>query len=130
MVEAQAAKQVGRAARSFVIGEKIFARSGRPFIMGILNVTPDSFSDGGRFVGVAQAVERAHQMQEEGADFIDVGGESSRPGADPVSEEEELGRVLPVSVGRGGAASSSGCNRHVPPEASLPPVPGADPPPR
>lgn len=71
--------------------------------MGILNVTPDSFSDGGAYLAPARAVERALAMQEEGADFIDIGGESSRPrgrvyggGAEPVGESEELRRVLPV----------------------------------
>lgn len=67
-----------------------------PAIMGVLNVTPDSFSDGGRHFSVAAAVERAGQMREEGALFIDVGGESTRPGSDPVSVEEEMRRVLPV----------------------------------
>jgi dihydropteroate synthase len=65
-------------------------------IMGILNVTPDSFSDGGDFVSVEKAVERAKQMAAEGADLIDIGGESTRPGADRVSLEEELRRVIPV----------------------------------
>ena len=65
-------------------------------IMGILNVTPDSFSDGGLFLDKARAVERALEMREEGADWIDVGGESTRPGAAPVGTEEELGRVIPV----------------------------------
>ncbi|HQP47837.1 MAG TPA: dihydropteroate synthase [Spirochaetota bacterium] len=65
-------------------------------IMGILNVTPDSFFDGGRYYSRQQAVDRAAQMIAEGADIIDVGGESSRPGADPVSEEEEMHRVCPV----------------------------------
>lgn len=64
--------------------------------MGVLNVTPDSFSDGGRYSSLAAAVERAHQMHDEGADIIDVGGESTRPGSDPVSLEEELDRVIPV----------------------------------
>ncbi|HAB16091.1 MAG TPA: dihydropteroate synthase [Verrucomicrobiales bacterium] len=64
--------------------------------MGILNVTPDSFSDGGRFHEPAAAVERAHQMISEGADLLDVGGESTRPGAVAVEEKEELRRVLPV----------------------------------
>ncbi len=70
--------------------------SNRTLIMGILNVTPDSFSDGGRFVTVDSAVQRALQMQEEGADIIDVGGESTRPGSQPVSEEAERNRVVPV----------------------------------
>lgn len=65
-------------------------------IMGILNVTPDSFSDGGNFFAPEEAVEYALRMVEEGADIIDVGGESSRPGAAPVSVEEELRRVIPV----------------------------------
>ena len=69
---------------------------GRVLIMGILNVTPDSFSDGGRFLSPDAAVKRALIMEKEGADIIDVGGESARPGADPVPVEEELRRVLPV----------------------------------
>ena len=64
--------------------------------MGILNVTPDSFSDGGRYVDPGKAVEKGLQMVEDGADFIDIGGESSRPGSHPVSEAEELRRVMPV----------------------------------
>ena len=69
---------------------------GRPAIMGILNVTPDSFSDGGRFLGPDAALERAAVLEGEGADIIDVGGESNRPGSLPVSEEEEIRRVVPV----------------------------------
>ncbi len=68
----------------------------RTLIMGILNVTPDSFSDGGLFAEVEKAVEHAKNMVAEGADIIDVGGESSRPGADTVSVEVEKARVLPV----------------------------------
>lgn len=68
----------------------------RPRIMGILNLTPDSFSDGGRFNSLDAAVGRAMEMVEEGADLIDVGGESTRPGAAPVSVEEELLRVVPI----------------------------------
>jgi dihydropteroate synthase len=67
-----------------------------PCVMGILNVTPDSFSDGGRFLSAEAAVSRAMAMQQAGAAIIDVGGESTRPGAAPVSEKEELARVLPV----------------------------------
>ena len=70
--------------------------SGQPIVMGILNTTPDSFSDGGRWATVDRAVARAEQMLEHGAHIIDVGGESSRPGADPVDRDVELGRVLPV----------------------------------
>jgi dihydropteroate synthase len=68
----------------------------RTLIMGILNVTPDSFSDGGQFVTVDQAVAHAERMVSEGADIIDVGGESTRPGGEPISIEEEIGRVVPV----------------------------------
>ena len=64
--------------------------------MGVLNVTPDSFSDGGKFSEVERAVARAREMAAAGADIIDVGGESTRPGAEPVSTEEELRRVVPV----------------------------------
>ncbi|RNC67834.1 MAG: dihydropteroate synthase [Desulfuromonadales bacterium] len=77
------------------IGSRVLDLS-RPCIMGVLNVTPDSFSDGNRFQGVEQAVESALLMVEEGADIIDVGGESTRPFAAPVSEDEELRRVIPV----------------------------------
>jgi dihydropteroate synthase len=70
--------------------------SHKTIIMGILNVTPDSFSDGGEFLGVEQAVGHALKMIEEGADIIDIGGESTRPGSEPVSEKEELRRVMPV----------------------------------
>lgn len=68
----------------------------RPLVMGILNTTPDSFSDGGQFNVVSAAVDHALQMIEQGADMIDVGGESTRPGAAPVSLEEEISRVVPV----------------------------------
>jgi dihydropteroate synthase len=68
----------------------------RPVVMGVLNVTPDSFSDGGRFLAVESAVTHGLRLVEEGAAIIDVGGESTRPGAVPVAAEEELRRVLPV----------------------------------
>lgn len=68
----------------------------RGVIMGILNVTPDSFSDGGHFETVASALERARAMISEGAEIVDIGGESTRPGAAPVSENEELSRTIPV----------------------------------
>jgi dihydropteroate synthase len=71
-------------------------RFARPAVMGVLNVTPDSFSDGGAFLDPAAALAHAQRMKEEGADLIDVGGESTRPGAEPVSADEELRRVLPV----------------------------------
>ena len=68
----------------------------RALIMGVLNVTPDSFSDGGLYLRTEDAVRRAEEMAQEGADIIDIGGESSRPGAEPVPLEEELRRVIPV----------------------------------
>ena len=68
----------------------------RPIVMGVLNVTPDSFSDGGRFLPVEAAVAHGLRLAEEGAAIIDIGGESTRPGAAPVSVEEELQRVVPV----------------------------------
>jgi len=71
----------------------------RPLIMGILNVTPDSFSDGGRFINPEDAIHRAKQIINEGADIIDIGGESTRPGAEKVSTDAEIGRVLPVIKG-------------------------------
>jgi dihydropteroate synthase len=71
----------------------------RPLIMGILNVTPDSFSDGGLFTSADDAVSHAERLISEGADIIDVGAESTRPGGAPVSAEEEISRVMPVSEG-------------------------------
>jgi dihydropteroate synthase len=68
----------------------------RPLVVGILNCTPDSFHDGGRFEGLEDQVEQAHKMLSEGADWIDIGGESTRPGAAPVPVEQELARVLPI----------------------------------
>ena len=68
----------------------------RTLVMGILNVTPDSFSDGGEFIDRQRAVERALEMAAQGADIIDIGGESTRPGAEPVSEQEEIRRTCPV----------------------------------
>ncbi len=71
----------------------------RTRIMGIVNATPDSFSDGGRFAGSEAAIEHALKLDEEGADILDIGGESTRPGAGPISLEEEIARVLPVIEG-------------------------------
>ena len=80
--------------------------------MGVLNVTPDSFSDGGKFVDVDRAVKHAREMARAGADIIDIGGESTRPGASPVSVDEELRRVVPVverlSVERGASGAPGG----------------------
>jgi len=77
------------------IGDKQFDLS-KAIVMGILNVTPDSFSDGGRFDHAEQALEHAMRMQQDGADIIDIGGESTRPGAASVTVDEELERVIPV----------------------------------
>lgn len=74
----------------------VVLRFDHPLVMGILNVTPDSFSDGGRFDRVEPALEQARRMISEGADLLDIGGESTRPGAEPVSAEQELARVIPV----------------------------------
>lgn len=71
----------------------------RPFLMGILNITPDSFSDGGQYNDPAQAVARAQRMLEEGADLLDVGGESTRPGAQRIDAAEQIRRVVPVIQG-------------------------------
>ncbi len=85
----RSANQEDTMSRELKLGDRIL-------IMGILNVTPDSFYDGGRYEQLELALERAQRMIEEGADIIDVGGESTRPGAEPVPLETELGRVVPV----------------------------------
>ena len=82
--------------RIWKIGERVFNVSRHGLIMGVLNVTPDSFSDGGNFFILEKAVDHGLKMAAEGADIIDVGGESTRPGAEPVAAEEELRRVIPV----------------------------------
>ncbi len=71
----------------------------RPLVMGIVNVTPDSFSDGGRHASAEAAIEHGLRLRAEGADILDIGGESTRPGATPVPQQEELDRVLPVLAG-------------------------------
>jgi dihydropteroate synthase len=78
------------------IRDRILPIGERTLIMGILNVTPDSFSDGGQFITVDTALSHAEQMIAEGADIIDVGGESTRPGGEPVSAQDEIERVVPV----------------------------------
>ncbi|GJM73886.1 dihydropteroate synthase [Paenibacillus macerans] len=82
--------------RSYRLGSAELILGERTLVMGILNVTPDSFSDGGRYNRVDLALEHARQMVEDGADLIDIGGESTRPGHEPVDEREELERVIPV----------------------------------
>ena len=79
-----------------VIGEKKFDFNKHTYVMGILNVTPDSFSDGGKHQELEQAIRHAESMIEQGVDIIDIGGESTRPGHTQISDEEELRRVIPV----------------------------------
>ena len=67
-----------------------------PLIMGVINTTPDSFSDGGQFIDPAAAIAHAHDLVAAGADLLDLGGERTRPGAEPVGADEEIDRVLPV----------------------------------
>ena len=83
-------------AKTWNCGKHIFELGQRTLVMGVLNVTPDSFSDGGRFAETIAAVEQGLRLADEGADIIDIGGESSRPGAAPVTEAEEIRRVRPV----------------------------------
>jgi len=78
------------------IGNKTFDLSKKTLIMGILNVTPDSFSDGGKYESFDDAVKQAKKMIEQGADIIDIGGVSTRPGSIPISQEEEINRVIPI----------------------------------
>jgi dihydropteroate synthase len=82
--------------RLWRIGERVFDLSRQGLIMGVLNVTPDSFSDGGKFFDVGNAVEHGLRMAAEGAQIVDIGGESARPGAEGVPAAEELRRVIPV----------------------------------
>jgi dihydropteroate synthase len=92
----------------------------RPLVMGILNVTPDSFSDGGAWFEGTQAITRGHEMIAEGADIIDVGGESTRPGAEPVGVDEELRRVIPVIEALAGEVRVSiDTTKHVVAEAAV-----------
>ena len=78
------------------IGNKVIDLEERTYVMGILNVTPDSFSDGGNYNNIDAAIKRVKEMVEEGADIIDIGGESTRPGSSYVTEEEEIQRVVPI----------------------------------
>lgn len=85
-----------RETRALEIRGRRFALGPRTWLMGIINVTPDSFSDGGTYFDTAKAIDRGLELASEGADIIDVGGESTRPGSQPVPEAEEIGRVVPV----------------------------------
>lgn len=86
----------------------------RPLIMGVVNVTPDSFSDGGRFLETAQAIAHGSELAREGADILDIGGESTRPGALPVSAMQELDRVVPVLEGLRGLDRPLSVDTHKP----------------
>ncbi len=81
------------------IGNRIFDTANKMYVMGILNVTPDSFSDGGKYTEVELALKKAEEMLHDGADIIDIGGESTRPGYVPISVQEEIERVVPVIEG-------------------------------
>ncbi|MFD1988694.1 dihydropteroate synthase [Paenibacillus nicotianae] len=89
-------KQPIRYTRTYHMGSATVTLGDSTLLMGILNVTPDSFSDGGQYTAIDRAVEHALQMMQDGADLIDIGGESTRPGHEPVSAEQELERVLPI----------------------------------
>ena len=78
------------------IGKRLFQRMGRTYVMGILNVTPDSFSDGGKWNTIDMALRHVEKMTDEGADIVDIGGESTRPGYAMIAEQEEIERVAPV----------------------------------
>ena len=78
------------------IGNREFDLQNHTYVMGILNVTPDSFSDGGKFNNIDAAMRQVEKMVDEGADIIDVGGESTRPGYTVISSQEEIDRVVPV----------------------------------
>ena len=94
--------------------DRVLSMASRPLIMGILNVTPDSFSDGGRYRSAEAAIAHGLAMARDGADIIDVGGESTRPGAAPVAVEEERARVVPVIEGLRAALSAAAGDRDAP----------------
>lgn len=78
------------------VGKKIWKFKNRTYLMGILNITPDSFSDGGKYIDIDKAVSHGLKLYKDGADIIDIGGESSRPGSKPISSKEEIRRILPI----------------------------------
>ncbi len=98
-----------------------------PLVMGVVNVTPDSFSDGGRFIDAGAAIAHARRLIAEGADILDIGGESTRPGADPVSEADEIARVVPVIAAiRAGSAVRISIDTSKPAAARAAVAAGAD----
>jgi dihydropteroate synthase len=86
---------------NWLLRDRVIEFANRPLVMGIINATPDSFSDGGQFFEPVAAIERGVRLVQEGADILDIGGESTRPGAGPVPIDEELRRVVPVMVALG-----------------------------
>lgn len=86
---------IGYNEKEIKLGNKVFSLN-NSYLFGILNVTPDSFSDGGKYYSVENAVKKGIELLNDGADILDVGGESTRPGADPISEGEEINRIIPV----------------------------------
>jgi len=108
--------------RPWKIAGRVVDLSPRGMIMGVLNVTPDSFSDGGEFFSVEKAVAHGLRMAAEGAQIVDVGGESTRPGAEPVSVDEELRRVIPVIKELRGNANFIGQHPHLNPSNAPPGV--------
>ena len=87
---------MGKAATDWQLRTQTLTVGKIPLLMGIVNVTPDSFSDGGKFLDSGAAIEYGLRLAAEGADVLDIGGESTRPGADPIDVPEELRRVMPV----------------------------------
>jgi dihydropteroate synthase len=83
----------------WTVRDRVLSTADRTLIMGVVNVTPDSFSDGGRFLGSDRAIRHGQQLYADGADLVDVGGESTRPGAEAVSAQEEIRRIVPVISG-------------------------------
>jgi dihydropteroate synthase len=94
-----------RTDRVLCTNKREIALGKRTHIMGVVNVTPDSFSDGGKYLSAQAAIDRALELESEGADFVDIGGESSRPGSEFISEDEELERIIPVIKGLQGKLS-------------------------
>ena len=95
------------------IGEEVLDLTNRAMLMGVLNVTPDSFSDGGEFFATEAAVKHGLEMARNGAEIVDVGGESTRPGAQPVAPDEEMERVLPGDQTDRRRGGGSHLNRHL-----------------
>ena len=96
-----------------IAGGRILDLGERPLVMGILNVTPDSFAEREPRLDPARSIEAALQMESDGADLVDIGGESTRPGAEPLSKEDELARVLPLLRGLAGRLTDPDLHRYL-----------------